>query len=92
MTLAAAALVAAAAFVGSAGADRHTPSLSALSRYTSFPDRMVPLVNRAAGIPDTWPFVPLTATGERVRIRLSRDLYLQTDTTIAQTWADFLDK
>ena len=39
---------------------------------------MVPLVNRAAGIPDTWPFVPLTATGERVRSALSRDRYPQT--------------
>jgi len=86
--LAAAALVAAAAFTGSASADGSAPSLAALSRYVKFPDRAL-LRARAAARPATWPFTPLTAVGERVRIHLSRTLYLPTDTAVAQEWADF---
>ena len=46
---------------------------------------------RAAGAPDAWPFSLSTPTGETVTINLSKRLYLQTDTTVAQQWADFFD-
>jgi hypothetical protein len=92
VTLAAAALVAAAAFAEPAAADARTPTLSALSRYTTFKDAVMPSA-RAAGIPvQTWPFSPNTLTGESVRIHLSQRLYVSSDTTVAQQWADFFDR
>jgi hypothetical protein len=90
VTMAAAALVAAAAFAQSASADGRNPTLSALSRYVDFKDTTFTQSKRA-GLPPTWDSAPLTATGESVRIHLSRTLYLSPDTTVAQNWADFFD-
>jgi hypothetical protein len=91
VTLAAAALVTAAAFAQSAAADGRNPKLSALARYTAFKDATLSQAKQAGTLPLVWDFSPLTATGETVRIHLSRMLYLSTDTTVAQNWADFFD-
>jgi hypothetical protein len=91
VTVAAAALVAAAAFTGVAAADAKTPALSALSRYVAFKDSTLYHARRAGDLPDTWPFSELTATGETVRIHLSKRLYATPDATVAQQWADFFD-
>jgi len=87
--LAAAALVAAAAFTGSARAEARTPSLSALSRYVSFPDRALLRARAAGPLPDTWDSRPTATTGESVKIHLSQEVFLAPDAVIAQRWADF---
>jgi hypothetical protein len=89
VTLAAAVTVTAAAFAQSAAADGRNPTLSALSRYVSFPDRTFASAKRAAAIPDTWQFSETTSTGEAVSIHLSKTLYLTPDSIVAQRWADF---
>ena len=91
VTVAVAALAAAAAFTGAATAEAKTPALSALSRYVPFKDSALYQAKRAADLPDTWPFSELTATGETVRIHLSKRLYVTPDETVAQQWADFFD-
>jgi hypothetical protein len=89
VTLAAAALVAAAALTSSAPADAGIPSLSALSRYVSFPDRTLTRARAAGQLPDTWDSRPTTTTGESVKIHLSQEVFLAPDTAVAQHWADF---
>jgi hypothetical protein len=89
VTLAAAALGAAAAFAQSAAADGRTPTLSALSRYISFPDKTFARARSAADTPDAWQFSPVASDGETVSIHLSKKLYLETDSAVAQRWADF---
>ena len=91
VTVAVAALAAAAAFTGAATAEAKTPALSALSRYVPFKDSALYQAKRAADLPDTWPFSELTATGETVRIHLSKRLYVTPDETVAKQWADFFD-
>lgn len=91
VTVAAVALVAAAAFTGAAAAEAKTPALSALARYVAFKDSTLYQAKRAGDLPDTWPFSELTATGETVKIHLSKRLYVTPDETVAQQWADFFD-
>lgn len=88
VTAAAAALVAAAAFVSPAAADARHPTLAALTRYTSFPDRTFARA-KASALPDSWAFSVVAHTGETVRIHLSKRLFASTDTAVAQQWADF---
>jgi hypothetical protein len=91
VTVAAVALVAAAAFTGIASAEAKTPAFAALSRYVAFKDSTLSQARRADDKPPTWGFAKLTATGETVRIHLSKKLYLTADETVAQQWADFFD-
>ena len=91
VTVAAAALVAAAAFTGIAPAEAKTPALSALSPYVAFKDSTLYQAKRADTKPPTWPFSELTATGETVKIHLSKRLYVTPDETVARQWADFFD-
>lgn len=91
VTMVAAALVVAATFAGTAAADGKTPRLSALSRYVAFKDSTLSPAKRAADIPPTWAFSELTATGETVRIHLSKKLFVTPDEATAQQWADFFD-
>jgi hypothetical protein len=89
VTVAAAALVAAAAFTGVGAADAKSPDLSALSRYVAFKDATLSSPNRANAGPPTWPFAELATTGETVRIHLSKRLFVTPDETAAQQWANF---
>jgi hypothetical protein len=85
VTLAAAALVAAAALTASASA---AGDLSTRSGLTQFRDAsFYPSLARA--IAPTWPFTVVATTGETVRIHLSKSVYDETDTAVAQQWADF---
>ena len=90
VTLAAAAFLAAAAVVPTASADGRTPTVTALSRYVPFKDAAFSPA-KAAVLPPVWDFEPLTATGETVKIHLSKRLYVSPDAEVAQGWADFFD-
>nr|MBA3718590.1 hypothetical protein [Actinomycetota bacterium] len=57
--------------------------------YSSFQDSSFAHAKKAASLPPVWDFSPLTATGETVRVHLSKKLFLGPDTVVAQQWADF---
>jgi hypothetical protein len=89
VTLAAAALVAAAVSSGPAAADVTHPTTAAIARDSSFADTTFSRTKSAAVLPDAWPFAPVASTGETVEIHLSKKLFTSTDTAVAQQWADF---
>jgi hypothetical protein len=92
VTVAAAALAAAAAVAQPAAASPtvRSPSASALSRYVGFKSTTF-RSTKAAALPPVWDFTLPTASGESVRVHLSKTLFTTPDTVTAQHWADFFD-